>query len=393
MQAALDFKYIHHTDITDCYGSIYTHSIPWAIHSKRKAKKKNNRSDLKLIGNSIDSHIRDMSYGQTNGIPQGSVLTDFIAEIVLNYADLLLTQKLNCIEVSEFKILRYRDDYRIFTNNPILAETIIKHLTEVLISLGLKLHPQKTTSSTNIINSSIKEDKLDWLLSKDNSAKSIQKQLLVIHNFSNKYPNSGTLTKQLQKVSSNISKKLEFNILKLLKKFTYSETQGIVHLKDFEYQYKKFIKPILNKRRNFNKNENIEVLISIIVDIAYYNPRTYSVSNTILSKLFNLINNKKESNKIIKKVIERFKTIPNTGHMQIWLQRAIIKTEYIDIEFCEKICNLVDGDDILLWNNDWLDEEVIELFNQNSILDKNSLDNISPIIKDDEVLMFNNLYE
>jgi len=390
LKLSLDFKYIHHTDITDCYGSIYTHSISWAIHSKKVSK--SNRKNKKLIGNNIDTHIQAMSYGQTNGIPQGSVLTDFIAEIVLNYADLLLSQKLNNIDDNEFKILRYRDDYRIFTNNPTLAELIIKHLTEVLISLGLKLHPQKTVNSSNIINNSIKEDKLDWLLSKDNASNSIQEQLLVIHNFSNKHQNSGTLTKQLQEISSNITKKSQFNILKLLKSFIYTETHCVMSLKDFDFQYKKCIQPIISKRKYFIKSENIEALISIIVDIAYHNPRTYSISNTILSKLFNLIEDKEDSRKIIKKVIEKFKTIPNTGHMQIWLQRAIIKTGYTDLEFCEKICNLVDGDEISLWNNDWLNEELIELFNQNSILDADSLSSISSVIKDDEVLMFNGLY-
>lgn len=392
LKLSLDFKYIHHTDITDCYGSIYTHSIPWAIHSKKVSKSKQNRNNNNLVGNNIDTHIQAMSYGQTNGIPQGSVLTDFIAEIVLNYADLLLSQKLINIDSSDFKILRYRDDYRIFTNNPTLAESIIKYLTEVLINLGLKLHPHKTTNSTNIINSSIKEDKLDWLLSKNNSSNSIQKQLLVVHDFSNKHPNSGTLTKQLQVISSNITQKSQFNILKLLKKFIYTATHCVLSLKDFDYHYKRCIKPIVSKKKSFIKNENVEVLISIIVDIAYHNPRTYSISNTILSKLFNLIEDEEEANEIITKVIEKFKTIPNTGHMQIWLQRAIIKTKYTDLVFCEKICNLVNGDDILLWNNDWLDEEVIELFSQNSILDEDLLSSISSIIKDDEVLMFNGLY-
>jgi len=80
---ALDFKYVLHTDISDCYGSIYTHSVPWALHKKSVAKKKENRNKQSLIGVSIDSHLQDMSFGQTNGIPQGSTLMDFIAEIVL----------------------------------------------------------------------------------------------------------------------------------------------------------------------------------------------------------------------------------------------------------------------------------------------------------------------
>jgi hypothetical protein len=42
---------------------------------------KRNRSDKKSIGNIIDTAMQGMNYGQTNGIPQGSVLMDFIAEM------------------------------------------------------------------------------------------------------------------------------------------------------------------------------------------------------------------------------------------------------------------------------------------------------------------------
>jgi len=55
-----------------------------------------------------------MTYGQTNGIPQGSVLMDFIAEIVLGYTDLELSHKINQLKIEDYQIIRYRDDYRIF---------------------------------------------------------------------------------------------------------------------------------------------------------------------------------------------------------------------------------------------------------------------------------------
>lgn len=57
-----------------------------------------------------------MSNGQTNGIPQGSVLMDFIAEILLKYSDELISYEIqkNTKLKEKFKILRYRDDYRIF---------------------------------------------------------------------------------------------------------------------------------------------------------------------------------------------------------------------------------------------------------------------------------------
>ena len=85
IRLSLEFEYVWHTDITDCYGSLYTHSVAWAMHGKRKAKQ--HRNDKTLLGNRIDSRLQDMRQGQTNGVPQGSVLIDLIVELVLCYAD------------------------------------------------------------------------------------------------------------------------------------------------------------------------------------------------------------------------------------------------------------------------------------------------------------------
>jgi len=49
IELALKYQYVVHTDISDCYGSIYTHSISWALHTREYAKK--NRNDKNLIGN------------------------------------------------------------------------------------------------------------------------------------------------------------------------------------------------------------------------------------------------------------------------------------------------------------------------------------------------------
>jgi RNA-directed DNA polymerase len=130
IELALDYEYMIQSDVADCYGSIYTHAIPWALHTKPVAKTK--RNDKGLVGNLLDWHLQDMSNGQTNGIPQGSVLMDFIAELVLGYADQVLTRRLESLSVDDFRILRYRDDYRIFVNNPQNGEAILKALTEEL---------------------------------------------------------------------------------------------------------------------------------------------------------------------------------------------------------------------------------------------------------------------
>ena len=90
IELALDFEYVLHTDIADCYGSIYTHSVVWALHTKETGKRE--RDNHALLGNIIDKkHLQAMSFGQTNGIPQGSILMDFIAEILLGYIDSLVS--------------------------------------------------------------------------------------------------------------------------------------------------------------------------------------------------------------------------------------------------------------------------------------------------------------
>lgn len=137
---SLEYDHIFHADVADCYSSIYTHSIAWAIDGKKLAKTANYRNDKDVIGNQkyylgnkVDKCIQQMQNRQTNGIPQGSVLMDFIAEILFSYLDLILTSSLKQKNIFEYQILRYRDDYRIFVKNKSDGENIIGILSELLL--------------------------------------------------------------------------------------------------------------------------------------------------------------------------------------------------------------------------------------------------------------------
>ncbi|HUZ16914.1 MAG TPA: RNA-directed DNA polymerase, partial [Spirochaetia bacterium] len=202
IELALDFNYVFHADITDCYASVYTHSIAWAMHEKVVAKSK--RRDHSLIGNLIDSRIQDMQHGQTNGIPQGSVLIDLIAEMVLGFGDLELIRRLAKENITDFQILRYRDDYRIFVNDSHAGESILKILTEILIGLGLKLNTSKTTNAQAIIASAVKSDKQVWLRAKQRDA-NLQKHLLLIHLHGTDFVNAGSLVAALDEFYKRLS--------------------------------------------------------------------------------------------------------------------------------------------------------------------------------------------
>ncbi|HQT82399.1 MAG: reverse transcriptase [Ferrovum sp. 37-45-19] len=341
---SLDYEYLLETDITDCYGAIYTHSIAWALHTKLEAKAQENRKNSGLIGNVIDSHIQDMRHGQTNGIPQGSALMDFIAEIVLGYADLELSEKIQNESISDYCILRYRDDYRIFVNNSQVGEKIVKLLTETTIGLGLKLNPSKTKASNNIVQASIKSDKLSWMARKK-SEKTLQKHLLIIHNHARQFPNSGSLAVALGEYHKRIVK--QNNLI-----------------------------------------EQVLPLIGVVVDVAYRNPRTYSICAAILSKLLSFVETKEEKYLLIDKIKRKFFQIPNTGHMQIWLQRVTLPFSS-DVDYEEPICKLVSGENVQIWNLDWISShELKKAINAGKIVDKDSLEGIAQVIPSQEVELF-----
>lgn len=342
IELALEFDHLTHTDITDCYGAIYTHSVAWALHGKDFMKIKANRNDKALIGNIIDTHLQDMSYGQTNGIPQGSALMDFIAEMVLGYADMLLTEKIDN-QIVDYKIIRYRDDYRVFVNNPRDGEKIIKYLTEIMIELGLKLSAEKTKSTNEVIKGSIKSDKLFWIKQKQ-TEKSLQKHFLIIHGLSYEYPNSGSLVRGLQDYYSRLLK----------------------------------VK---------NYHDSAIPLISIAVDIAYKNPRTYPYIAAIISLLLTSLKTDEKKIAIIDKIRKKFSKIPNTGHLEIWLQRVTlgIKKSY---DYDEPLCQLAAGNTVNIWNADWLNQTLKKMITSSEIVSKQSIVDLPISIPKQEVQLF-----
>ena len=351
IELSLDYDFMIQTDITDCYPTIYTHSIAWALHSKQCAKDKRNRTDKKLLGNIIDSYIQDMRYGQTNGIPQGPVLMNFIAEMVLGYADTELTSKINNEIDPElnYRILRFRDDYRIFVTQQQHGEQILKCLAEVLIELGLKLNPAKTDISSEVIQSSIKDDKLNWMFRKKID-RNLQKQLLIIHDHSMEHPHAGSLNDALDK-------------------------------------YRKRL------RRKTPEDDQTLSVISIVVDIAYRNPRTYPITFAILSELIDLLENEEEKREIVQKVRKKFRKLPKTGLMEIWLQRISHKFAP-DIEFEEPLCRLVGKKTTQIWDNSWISSrDLKEAIDARNIVDWKTLKDMPPIVTDEEVELFRSNYD
>jgi hypothetical protein len=128
--------YVVHVDISTCFPSIYTHSIPWALHGRKIAKKA--RGDLSLAGNILDKATQSVRDGQTNGLLIGPHTSNIIAELVLTCVDSALLKK------GYTRLTRHIDDYRFYARTHEQAENFVRDLGMALREFELSLNEKKT---------------------------------------------------------------------------------------------------------------------------------------------------------------------------------------------------------------------------------------------------------
>lgn len=347
---ALSLEYTHllKTDVSNCYGSLYTHSIVWALHGLDEAKE--DKREKKLLGSKIDNHISNSRYGQTNGITQGSVLMDIIAELVLAYVDSLITEELRekFGDKKDFHILRYRDDYSVFTHNDQRGSEILKIISDCLRKVGMQLGSAKTAVSYNVIAGSIKPEKLAALALEDmdvTQAKTIQKQLLRLHAFARLYPNTGAVKRLVDNMRQKIT----------------SLTQA---------------------------PDDLDIQVAIVCDIAVISPSAFPALSGIIAKLISLEVETKRTD-LWEKVVNKIQLIPYNGYLDIWMQR-ITKPKAVGVKFFsnENICKIVNGGSEALWNNSWIaDSKLCDALDVKKIV-VNDPECLDPVPSNSELALF-----
>lgn len=126
------------TDVSRYYGTIYTHIIPWIIHTKAVAKVK--RKDTTLLGNLLDKNLRESNSGQTLGIPIGPDTSLVVAEIIGCTLDELVQKKFK----TTIKGFRYIDDYYIYCENQSDSEKVFKYIQSIFTDYQLDINEEKT---------------------------------------------------------------------------------------------------------------------------------------------------------------------------------------------------------------------------------------------------------
>lgn len=127
-------RFILRTDIARFYGSIYTHSIPWALEGKTKAKTFRHGG----FANNLDLAVRQMQDGQTLGIPTGPDASFILSEIIATAVD----QKLQQAGITG---MRYVDDYELIFPSRSAAEAGLAKLEQLLWDFELAINLRKTS--------------------------------------------------------------------------------------------------------------------------------------------------------------------------------------------------------------------------------------------------------
>jgi hypothetical protein len=126
-------KFLAHADIANCFPSLYSHAIPWALVGFAHAKSYRSNSEW---FNRIDQYFRLCSRNETSGVPIGPAISNIACEIVLERIDSKLCKRFNYI--------RFIDDYTAYCKTHEEAEEFIRCLSIELMRYKLNLNIKKT---------------------------------------------------------------------------------------------------------------------------------------------------------------------------------------------------------------------------------------------------------
>lgn len=128
-------RYMVETDIAKCFPSIYSHALVWALEGKDWAKE--HREDHELWQIKLDYFVRNLKFGETNGLLIGPHASNLLSEIILTRVD-------ECLSSIYKYYIRHIDDYNCYVETHEEAERFIVDQRKELKKYGLSLNESKT---------------------------------------------------------------------------------------------------------------------------------------------------------------------------------------------------------------------------------------------------------
>lgn len=167
------FNQLNKLDISNCFGSLYTHSVAWAVLGKMATKHALTTGKHSQLGQTFpgifDSFMQNVNYQETNGIVVGPEFSRIFSEIILQNIDTTLENNLKkkkLIFGENYSVYRYVDDYFVFYNTEDDFKMIRNSLQHLLKKYKLYINEKKqhTYCKPIVTNITIAKEKIKILL-------------------------------------------------------------------------------------------------------------------------------------------------------------------------------------------------------------------------------------
>ncbi len=372
IELSLEYRYMFVTDITNCYGSVNPQAFDWAFSFKDTEFEQKTKNP---IAKNIQKFLRAFQQGRNIGIPQGSAIFDFIGEIILGYSDLLLHEAIRKEGITtSYEIIRYRDDYRIFCNDKDVLEKISYILQHILENLNFRMNSKKTKISESIVTDSIKTDKLAYIYNtpifnkKGVDFDSFEKHLLYILMFARQYPDSGSIKTMLSDIDKRIGEWLKPQTREV-STINLEDPNNTIEKKTETYQRKLV-------------GGSVRAMSAVCVQIALENVGCCHYALRVLSRMVDSLEDEQEKWDIIDQVYAKLCNQPNSDYNQLWLQNITYQKDKKKgtSPYNIRLCKVVMGENVELWNNSWLKKDLIKNYKQTSVVCNEVLKKVTPII-------------
>lgn len=140
LDESFGMRYRVRTDIANCFPSIYSHAVSWALVGFNEAKAKRGREFSLEWFNQIDKHIRSCKRDETQGISIGPATSNIVAEAILARIDEKLLKE-------KFRFNRHIDDYCCYCETEERAQEFVRIIEREAANFKLQLNIKKTDLS------------------------------------------------------------------------------------------------------------------------------------------------------------------------------------------------------------------------------------------------------
>lgn len=247
-------------------------------------------------------------------------------------------------------------------------------MQHTLESLNFRMNSKKTKISESIVTDSIKTDKLAYIYNtpifnkKGVDFDSFEKHLLYILMFARQYPDSGSIKTMLSDIDKRIEEWLKPQTREV-STINLEDTNNTIERRTETYQRKLV-------------GGSVRAMSAVCVQIALENVSCCHYALRVLSRMVDSLKDEHEKWNIIDKVYAKLCNQPNSDYNQLWLQNITYQNDKKKgvSQYNIRLCKVVMGENVELWNNSWLKKELTKNYKQTSVVRNEVLKKATSII-------------